>query len=811
MLARFIVFTTYPSAADADKREATLTHLANLIQATESYYHPSNYGRWSYHIVNFLRQLSWEFLKRWRDEQTPECTTPAFKRLTLAIRHEFVLILRSVTFLSLFGKDQYSVSASQATIKYLAWLEPSLIFPGLLERIYPSLETLTETHRTNSSLSALSHVINPLLSRTHYPAGGKHLVPLLHLTIPGIDMNDPIKTIASLMFITHAIMNVPIKDLTQGAGVNAGSGGRFVGMDVSEGGAAMETDEVEEDALCQASTGEFEEWVAKFLRRVFTIFENLPNQDNKKQSANMETGLVQILLHACEVLFFQLSDELHDMALRMIVDFATTTILPNAVRAMGELIFVSNFIYRFTCANSRSRRCLLNCNMLTPNLYAMNTMTGFLCATITSPNPAKALKQFIPLCLSNISSELSHGAASTPTTSASNVIQSDSTLHWYQSILFQVAMVAGADLLDYKTEIIEITKEMISKCFSRRGYTWAGKFIRYTLVSLTEVYPLECRSVDPETWKDPEFLNNHHKYWGKPGNPKKLNIQWHVPSNAELDFALELLDAFFTTSVNRLKKLIAGIDVPMSTKEMSNEFCRHLSVLRNFLLGTTTMVADDGEDIQAQRKMEVEGDEDSSAIHPVKQLCGAYCFTNPVDPRTHKARTIRRELGQFLHELVVYFRANREDDVESLKIVIKMYKSYLTERGVEKRKYEVIARGYDYAKTLVKTAYDDKAYPRYLLVRRAYTQHLLRLKQNAYGRVRTQLHDNMLFDLTELSLSSYSEIRKINAHFAYVVRLIRLAQSALTNSVRCYIGSKPKVVPLLLNALQPDIGMRLFI
>ncbi|RUS15521.1 hypothetical protein BC937DRAFT_92354 [Endogone sp. FLAS-F59071] len=129
MLARFIVFTMYADTADTNKRESTLTHLANLIQATESYYHPSNYGRWSYSIVNFLRQLSWEFLKRWRDgevmlihhiKQTPECTTPPAKRLTPAIRHEFVLILRSVTFLSLFGKDLYSVSASQATIKYLA-------------------------------------------------------------------------------------------------------------------------------------------------------------------------------------------------------------------------------------------------------------------------------------------------------------------------------------------------------------------------------------------------------------------------------------------------------------------------------------------------------------------------------------------------------------------------------------------------------------------------------------------------------------------------------------------------------------------
>lgn len=74
-------------------------------------------------------------------------------------------------------------------------------------------------------------------------------------------------------------MNMPIRDLTQvtseSASPDAKPSARYAGMDVDEGGAAMETDEAEEDALCQASTGEFEEWVAKFLRRVFTIVSSL--------------------------------------------------------------------------------------------------------------------------------------------------------------------------------------------------------------------------------------------------------------------------------------------------------------------------------------------------------------------------------------------------------------------------------------------------------------------------------------------------------------------------------------------------------
>ena len=83
-------------------------------------------------------------------------------------------------------------------------------------------------------------------------------------------MNDPIKTISSLIFLTHAIMGVPLRDLTDGSSTE--SGFRWTGMDIDDREEDnMKIDEQEEDALCKASTAEFEEWLAKFLRRVFTI------------------------------------------------------------------------------------------------------------------------------------------------------------------------------------------------------------------------------------------------------------------------------------------------------------------------------------------------------------------------------------------------------------------------------------------------------------------------------------------------------------------------------------------------------------
>lgn len=60
--------------------------------------------------------------------------------------------------------------------------------PDLLERAYGGLEVVNETHRTTSVLSMLSGVARPLVSERLWLGGQKHLLPLLELSLPGIDL-----------------------------------------------------------------------------------------------------------------------------------------------------------------------------------------------------------------------------------------------------------------------------------------------------------------------------------------------------------------------------------------------------------------------------------------------------------------------------------------------------------------------------------------------------------------------------------------------------------------------------------------------
>lgn len=97
-------------------------------------------------------------------------------------------MLRTPALLAMFSKDPVSMSFAQGALRVMAILEPSLIMPEIFERAYNGLEVINETHRTTAVLSTLSGVALPLVSDKLWLGGQKHILPLLELSLPGIDL-----------------------------------------------------------------------------------------------------------------------------------------------------------------------------------------------------------------------------------------------------------------------------------------------------------------------------------------------------------------------------------------------------------------------------------------------------------------------------------------------------------------------------------------------------------------------------------------------------------------------------------------------
>jgi proteasome activator subunit 4 len=283
----------------------------------------------------------------------------------------------------MFSKDPISMTLAQGALRSIALLEPNFVMPDIIERAYGGLEVVNETHRTTAVLSTLAGVAVPLVSEKVWLGGQKHILPLLELSLPGIDLvcpflrpmfhtppdsgiqNDPTKTVCATMFITAIVQaGIKIGDLTHHVGLALASdapGDEMMAVDeedipIPEGtepGGPMLSRE-EERALVRDSTAGFAgtifqrgfgtslklfcaDWVVSLFRRVFSLFENLPEEGGKRNTVPKQEELVLKSVKAMlDIICLHLSDQLFDLVLKIVFDYAATNARSNSVRVGGR-------------------------------------------------------------------------------------------------------------------------------------------------------------------------------------------------------------------------------------------------------------------------------------------------------------------------------------------------------------------------------------------------------------------------------------------------------------------------------------------
>jgi len=257
-------------------------------------------------------------------------------------------------------------------------------------------------------MGALAAIALPLVSRTNYPAGAKHLLPLLDLCIPGLDVNDPLKTLSTVAFIIQALSTVKIADLNTADalddshdsamvldGVREPTPPPSIEVDDVDGAATPTLSREEEDMMTRESTADFPEWISKFFKAVLALYDNLPEPGRSgKAGGKLEETMISTLTIACDFVLGQSSPAIYDVALQIFSKHVIGAPKTNSGRAIGHLA-----------------------------------------ACFGRADPPKAMAAFIPVCIENITTELENGASSTRTTSSSTPIESDNVFHWYCLLL----------------------------------------------------------------------------------------------------------------------------------------------------------------------------------------------------------------------------------------------------------------------------------------------------------------------------------------------------------------------------------------
>ncbi|KAN0100847.1 hypothetical protein V8E55_000831, partial [Tylopilus felleus] len=746
--------TTYLAGSKA------MDTLDRLITSTESFFHPSNHGHWTVLLTSFLQRLTAEFADRWYEEHLPSCRTPTTRRLTAAIRRAFVTSLLTPALLAMFSKDHLSLAMTQGALRVMAQLEPTLVMPELLERAYGGLEVVNETHRTTAVLKILSGISLPLVSEKLWRPGQKHLLPLLDLCIPGIDLNDPNKTICATSFIISAIQHVKIGDISMHQ-----SGFALSGDAPSEYLMELDNDETrlpegvemspfvalsreEERTLVRESTSGFADWVASLFRRILALYENLPEEGGRKKTTGgkIEEAVLKSIKSMADVVCLHLSDQLFDLVLNLVYDYATTNAKSNAVRAFGHLV-----------------------------------------ACLARAKPQQTIDKFLPFCVLQIQEELKHGASSVRTTSTHESVPSDTTLHWNMAILRGCLGYGGPALLKHKETVIRLLSLLLEKTKSERGYSGTAALASRVLHTLTAVYPIHNHFVNGDQWTDPGFNKDHSSQWGLLVEPKDVKIEWHVPQAEEIGFVLQILDRIASPTLDKLEALVNSPDKWDSIAR--NDFCRYLVFSKAIWSGMPTIYKEASKQV-TNSCLDPDVDVEELVVNKLDVQAGIV-LTDPQDSRYQRVVELRTRFGNLIHLAAKKLRQDQEgeDHIDAVIAVVKALDTYFLDYGMSRGDFTTLQKNFTQSREVNRMSARQKDNARVVWVKRAQLYHSSRLYMHALYRRRSELDDRLLKeDLAELCLSPYTRVR-------------RLAQNVLHNICGYYVRSTRYILPTMFDSL----------
>ncbi|KKA30624.1 hypothetical protein TD95_000850 [Thielaviopsis punctulata] len=782
LVSRLIVYALSPKALDSET--SLLSSLEGFIQSIDTFFHPSNSGAWSSFLGQLTAYLSDAFVSRWNREQSGELEIPEDRRINDALKRRFVLCLRDVTFMGIFSKGSRLSNYYFSALQSLAYLCPDLILPGALQRFYPSLQGLVEVHRTASSLSGLQVLANIMAKEKGYRC---HITALLALALPGIDANDLNKTSHTLSLIQSIGYSIPIQPLV-GVGDDRPIHSTDMAMNwVREQLEIMEIEgtsvqlnydqlsDEEEMNILRSSTAGFGEFVLALLGKVFTLLENLPDASTVR-SGTPEESIINLLPSALCPLFASLSPELFDQALSKVFNFVSSHVVHQARDSMAWIL-----------------------------------------SSLCRVNPEKTLKEFVPMCIASIRNEIDVNNAASDRNSGTEILPRDRALVWYIAMLGQVTVYVGDEILKYKTELLQVLSYMQQKC---KGLPTLhiSNLTHHLLFNLTTLYPKEYGIYEPRIISRGIDAAD----WGKLTDPSDLTIDWHVPSEAEIDLAIEIFETQSKAAAEKLA-LFMGPNPPTprtgKNKEWSDEVDRLLSQIRMVISGistlfdpkraTETTVGSDSDSSDADSdniKMdvaeeeeddplaEVEGDDDEPRLQ--FQYNSGYLLKRDSEAY-RKIHNIRDDVGRLLSSVHRFLTDNMEDDVSCFQTLYNVYRVWITDVGIERsaRPLERHNRLYKSEVQSFRISGLRKQYPRPLLIKRVESYMLHRMRYGAAVRRTGPMDKQLLLDLTESCLSVYADVR-------------RTAQSAQDSALKVLTNAKGVVIPNIVErwrqAIQSD-------
>ncbi|CAF1508572.1 unnamed protein product, partial [Rotaria magnacalcarata] len=412
-----------------------LQHLQDLFTAIKNFYHPSNSGKFQQDLISFLSKLAQAFVDRVHLERKANpvwyFTPPDAYRLTEQNITDFVNCVKECAFIAIFTKA-YLKEAAKAC-QYLSMLRPELIVPPLVEKLFSSIDSMSEPHRFTSIMTCLASLARQIVRQApHFSQGQTYVLPLLMAVLPGIDSNDFKKTAVTFQFLNAILMLVTCVDCSSAIHTR------------------NDLTEIEKEVCL--STAKFEDFVTEFLNRTFQMIDTL--------STEMSDAVVVITK-------VNLEDHVTELAL--------TSMMFGIVQQCSKKIFqtVREKITNFLAGS-----------FFTPKVGKL--VTGLVRA-ILKANPEETLKYLLPQTCERIENIMSHSETTILTDH-----KGDTELTWCLILFSELVRARGDTLLIYKPIILSVFHRCV-RIVHKDTHEAVANAAKNLLKSLSYVYPLEYR------------------------------------------------------------------------------------------------------------------------------------------------------------------------------------------------------------------------------------------------------------------------------------------------------------------------------
>uniref|UniRef100_A0A1Q3F8W9 Proteasome activator complex subunit 4 n=1 Tax=Culex tarsalis TaxID=7177 RepID=A0A1Q3F8W9_CULTA len=500
-------------------------YLNKFMATVESYLHPANMGKWVSMIGEILIQLPKYFfdrlvLERYRKHPYRKPIPEAYK-LTEDCITAFVESMKPVAFQAMYSR--INPQDVGKIFQHLADLRPELIIPTIIDRVYASLDSLTEPHKMTAALQSLISVSRALVSgHNGYTDGRNHVIPIFFATLPGIDPNDFKKTSITFHFLTSISFLIPI-------------------IDCSKAGQFYELTE-DERLLCE-QTADFESFVVQYMDRIFLLIESssvdnvrMEQSDTDSMRSKLES-ISEALVQACtHGILGQCSKDILNAASKKLIDFVKTRLLEPKVA--GQLV-------------------------------------GCLVRVFSRIHGKEVMRALLPYVVQTIERYMEDHEDT-----AELEKQSDEMLYYFL-LLTNLMRGDPAEVVKYVDDVLPILDKMLKfKC--KQTNKFGSTLVANLMSNMSTMQTLDVKN-SPDSFEKPlsEFLPV--RSWGEKMGPDG-KIEWCFPDERSLKVCEKLMHRYLIPILTSFDKFSSG-ELELSRDDINRDVTIVQSLIRcsNFL------------------------------------------------------------------------------------------------------------------------------------------------------------------------------------------------------------------------------------